>query len=500
MWMATADGSYGVINNNGGAITSGSWFALARGGGQGVYNQSAGSLTVNGSPLTIGSFGGATTVGTVHGVVNISGGTVTTVNQPIYVGEQTNSVMTVSGETSGPTATQVNAGAGIVFSQNADNTSVLNLAGGITSTTRVAQNRATGNGTVNFNGGVLKATSNNATFMQGLAGGAYIYGGGATIDDGGFNITVNQALLAPTGSGVSAAGLSATGTGFIGTPVVQVIGTSGIGATAVANIDSNGSLTGITITNPGRDYLDPPTFTLVGGGGTGSVTGSATLVDNTTSTGGFTKAGSGTLTLTGFNTYKGPTAVTGGTLLLTGATAAINSSSSITVDGGGRLLQNSSQSIAPAIAVTNGTLDGVGSVGSVAVANLAANLVSNGTAGSVVTANQLNFTDLTFSGAATVRPTTSTATKDSAALAVAGALTVNGAGSITVNPVNSGGGWVTNTYKLVGYSSINGPTSAFTLNTASMVLGFRQTAQLSTASGNSIDLVIGGDMLFGAVL
>ena len=107
---------------------------------------------------------------------------------------------------------------------------------------------------------------------------AYVYAGGAIIDDGGNNITVNQPLLAPTGNGVTATGLTVSGSGYIDTPVVTVTGGGGTGATAVAKINASGQLTGITMTNPGVGYTSAPSFALAGGGGAGSVGGSPTLL------------------------------------------------------------------------------------------------------------------------------------------------------------------------------------------------------------------------------
>ena len=120
-------------------------------------------------------------------------------------------------------------------------------------------------------------------------------------------------MLAPTGNGISATGLSIGGgnTGYIDTPIVSITGGGGVGATAVADIDySTGVVTGITITNPGNGYTSAPTFTLIGGGGAATVGGTATL--QTFSSGGLTKNGAGILDLTGANTYTGATVVNGG--------------------------------------------------------------------------------------------------------------------------------------------------------------------------------------------
>ena len=90
-------------------------------------------------------------------------------------------------------------------------TGVVNLSGGTISTSQVLL--GSGNGTFNFNGGVLQAaSSSNAAFLTGLTN-AYVYGGGITLDTNSQNVTIGQALLAPTGSGVSS--ISWTGSGYV---------------------------------------------------------------------------------------------------------------------------------------------------------------------------------------------------------------------------------------------------------------------------------------------
>ena len=93
----------------------------------------------------------------------------------------------------------------------------------------------------------------------------------------------------------------------------------GTGATAVAQIDSGGNLTGILVTCPGVNYTYA-SVSLNGGGGSGNG-GTANLGANAT-TGGLTKLGSGTLTLSGTNSYGGATMVSNGTLVFGKAHAA----------------------------------------------------------------------------------------------------------------------------------------------------------------------------------
>jgi len=78
-------------------------------------------------------------------------------------------------------------------------------------------------------------------------------------------VTISTPLLAPGGSGVSAIAFTG-GAGYIGAPMVLISGGGGTGATANALIDSNGNLTGFTITNPGTGYTSTPSVLLVGGG------------------------------------------------------------------------------------------------------------------------------------------------------------------------------------------------------------------------------------------
>ena len=111
---------------------------------------------------------------------------------------------------------------------------------------------------INFQGGVLQANTDSSAFMTptGFTGTlkAYAYPGNAVIDSNGHTLFMDEPISPPTGNGVSAAGLTVSGGGYASTPVVQITGGGGVGATANATIDSNGNLTGVTITNPGVNY------------------------------------------------------------------------------------------------------------------------------------------------------------------------------------------------------------------------------------------------------
>jgi fibronectin-binding autotransporter adhesin len=197
-------------------------------------------------------------------------------------------------------------------------TGTMNLDGGLVVATTV---QGVNSGVLNFNGGTLQASSGTPVFISGLTS-AFIYAGGATINDGGAAVTIPQSLLTPSGLGISNISFGSVGSGYSYTPIVHITGgtlaTGGVGATATAVFNpATGQVTGVNITNPGN-YTSTTglTFTFSGGGTTTSVTApsGATFSSAANTGGGLTKTGSGILTLTGTNTYSGPTNITAGTL------------------------------------------------------------------------------------------------------------------------------------------------------------------------------------------
>lgn len=349
IWLGSnaAGAGFGVMHITGGSVSTGSWLALGRGVVNGTQN-TRGLLEMSNGTLNIGG-GGNLSIGAFQAnsnatsLMSLSGGTVNVTNN-VYVGEWLSGALDVSG---GSIITGTNAGVRLKLINNTG-TGILNLRGGTVTTGFVDRPGAAATGIVNFNGGTLRPTRDSTGFMQGLTQ-ANVFPGNAIIDTNGFNITIAQAMLSPTGSGVSAAGLSVTGSGYVAAPIVDITGGGGIGATAVASIDANGDLTGITITNPGTGYTSAPTFTLVGGGGTGSVTGNASLVVNTS--GGLVKNGIGTLTLTATNTHSGGTMVNTGTLVLSGSSATLGSGDLTLASGATCAVQNPNGAVADTASV-----------------------------------------------------------------------------------------------------------------------------------------------------
>ena len=195
-------------------------------------------------------------------------------------------------------------------------TGTVNLAAGSLVTAQFVRKGATNasSASLNLDGGTLRAAINSATFLQGLDS-ALVWPDGATIDAATFNVTAAQSLRAPAGSGVTSIPVGSGGSGYIGPPLVVVSGGGGAGATAYAQIDAAaGTVTTLVITSAGENFVSPPSVAFLGGGGSGASAGTPVL--GASSSGALTKQGSGTLTLTGTNTYTGGTTVGAGIVLV----------------------------------------------------------------------------------------------------------------------------------------------------------------------------------------
>lgn len=205
----------------------------------------------------------------------------------------------------------------------------------------------TANGRFNFHGGVLRARNDNAAWFQNMDK-ATVWSEGLFIDTNGRKVTSAQIFADPVGDGVTSIPVTNGGSGYLAAPFVEITGGGGSGATAVANVSPAGVVTGITVTNPGQNYTSIPLVNLRGGvGGTGFVAGTPTTGANVRGT--FTKLNEGRLTLTGFQSYTGPTVISQGTI---SANGSLESSSGITVEPLGFLAGTGS---VPNV-VVNGTL------------------------------------------------------------------------------------------------------------------------------------------------
>jgi autotransporter-associated beta strand protein/T5SS/PEP-CTERM-associated repeat protein len=200
-----------------------------------------------------------------------------------------------------------------------------------------------GTSTFDFNGGTLQAGGISAGFFGGLTT-ANVQTGGAFINTNGFNVTVSQNLLHDTTSGAPAVdgGLTKLGAGTL---TLTGNNTYTGGTTLDAGVLNLGVAQGSTGGPLGGSGTVASVGTISFNGGTlqystanttdyssrfSTAAGQAYNIDTngqsvtfatglTSSGGGLTKLGAGTLTLSGNNTDTGPTAVNAGTLALNGS-------------------------------------------------------------------------------------------------------------------------------------------------------------------------------------
>jgi autotransporter-associated beta strand protein len=281
----TGTGGDGIMEINAGVVTNTGWLVMTRGASaeNGVLNLFGGSLSFAGGGLVCNWGSGQTAI------INVLGGTLSSANQGIGLGN----------------------GGG--------NTGILNLNGGVVAVNSIGGNWGGTYGELNFNGGTLQAIGDTASPLR--LTDANVYGKGATIDDGGYTVTLNQPLLAPAGYGVSSIVPSDSGSGYIAPPIVTISGGTGSNATAIAQINiAAGTITNILITSPGSGYSSGDTLSVnfENGGSSAVAPVSATVNLAANTSGGLVKKGAGTLRLAGPNTYAGTTVVGNGTLKVSG--------------------------------------------------------------------------------------------------------------------------------------------------------------------------------------
>lgn len=342
---------WGAYILSGGTFNSGARNFQIGANGIGVMEVRGGTAITN----TTGGFPVVARYGTGFGLLDVSSGSfsVGSTGQFLIVGENGNGSLNVSGTGSvvvnslptgaGPAGNGGGTG-GLRMALAANASGTVSLNGGTLETSGIAKssNAGTAYGYAYLNGGNLKAHGDNATFMQGLDG-TMVGPNGAKIDTNGASITIGQNLVGSgTQSGVLTIPVSG-GSNYMGPPVVTITGGSlnpSTGARAIANM-SGGTVSSITITNPGVGITGTPTVALLGGGTTtpavlGTPTFGALAAD-----GGLTKSGTGVLTLGGANTYTGATTVNEGSLLVNGSImSSVTAAAGADVGGSGAVNGN----------------------------------------------------------------------------------------------------------------------------------------------------------------
>jgi autotransporter-associated beta strand protein len=273
--------------------------------GKGLWYQSGGTATFTGWTAP-GRYASG------WGIVYLTGGSMVHngTGPHLFCAEQGHGEISVSGSAS------LDCNLSLVVAHGYDGANgdgYCNLNGGTLSVPAIEQ-WGTGMGHLSLNGGTIKAKASTTNFLNGLMD-TRIFSGGVTFDTDGKDIRVNQALMAAAGNGVMSIPVATPGSGYIAPPIVQISG-DGYMATAVAQIDAAGAVTGIVVTCPGYYYFNPPTVTLVGGGASTPAT-AGTPALGAVSAGNVTKIGAGTLTLGGANDYTSATIVSAGRLINT---------------------------------------------------------------------------------------------------------------------------------------------------------------------------------------
>jgi fibronectin-binding autotransporter adhesin len=217
------------------------------------------------------------------------------------------------------------------------------------------------------------------------------------------------------------------------------LGDSGTGGGVIVQSSASGLLQFSTVTATGANSH---TLTLEGSN-TGSGAFVGRIADNSpVNQTSLTKAGTGLWTLSGTNTYTGPTLINSGTLAIAGG-GAISNSATISV-GSGAWLDVSGEPGAAMTVVTNQTLAGSGTViggGTITIANGATLSPGGATPGTLAIAGSLVLNN--SSTLAYALGTSSDRTTVSAKLTLAG----------TIDVVNSGG-LASGNYVIFNYGSV----------------------------------------------
>ena len=422
--------SPGTFNQNGGTVdatNSGSGLQIG-GGAQGTYNLSGGLLTAN-----------LVFIGGASGVFNQSGGTFTTNGNALSVATNQGNAATYSlsaGTLSTGTLQVGNSGTG-TFTQTGGTvaaTGGLNL--GISSTA---------NGTYNLDAGTLNVTQ----VTKGAGTGTFNFDGGTL-----------QASRSDNPGGASN-----PSTFLVGLSAVNVRGSTTANSGAV--IDTNGF--NVTIAQP---------------------LAHSTVSGDSATDGGLTKLGAGTLTLTGVDTYTGNTTVSAGTLAVSSG-GSLTSTLAVSVDSGGTLSLGGTGSI------TTGQSLNIGRTGAGALVQ---------TGGTLNEGNQflLGFYSgngsYNLSGTGSVNMGSAIIGNDGTGSVTQSGGTLNDSGNLYLGEGSNGsgtytlsGGSASNPYLVIGYSGQGAMTqTGGTFNNGQVVLGFNAgSSGTYTLSGASSVLSTG---------
>ena len=292
-------------------------------------------------------------------------------------------------------------------------------------------------GSVTFNGGTVAVTS--------LSGaGATTFAGNARVDTGsisGGSVTVTGSLQANVGGGTVSAATLGTGTlsggsvavsgaaavNAVNGGVLTVTGSAALGVIGGGNVNLNGITSTVGTLNGGTVTVGSGgTLTVTSGGSAGAISGSGSLVKDTSATLGLTSLSLANVTVNGGTLNAGNTAISG--LLTVASQGKFGASGNVSLVGG--LANEGVVSLTASGTVNLGSLTGAGVTqftNSGSIAGLG--VVS----GSVAAGNRLQLATLSGGSASAANLVLGSLTGGYATAGSAGTIGTMTAGSFTLN-------------------------------------------------------------------
>ena len=410
VFAAKSTAGTATIVNQGGSFDGPSFlFSGATGAGFALFGQfdadapTAGSATIINNGGTVTGAGGGYTVFTSHSNAG-------------------NATIITNGGTNG------GAGGATYFESNADGGSARAITNGNgifdieyqTSTNGMHIGSIEGSGTYYLGANTLIVGGNNlSTTVSGvIANGQYsVVGGGGALTKMGTGTLTLTGRNTYTGPTNVSGGTLQIGNGISGDVASGSLVKISPGATLALNL-SNGDSFVNSVANSGH-------LIATGTGNQYSITGTITGPGNVT------KSGSGTVALTGANTFTGGTRISAGTLLANNTTGSATGKGTVTVDNGGTL-GGSGQVIGGMILNSGGVVEpGAGAMGAAGT--------------------KLGGTSLLWNGGGEISLQLGAASADE--LILSGALTKGSSGKFTLNLIDAGVGLTPVTETLMTFSS-----------------------------------------------
>ncbi len=430
----------GVISGTGNLIKSGAG-TMILGNAANTYT---GSTTIHAGTLSVGTLANAG--------INSSLGAPTGSSAIISLGSSTAGILSYSGGSISTDRRITIGGAGGGTVRAVTNGATLTLAGNIdnsgntitfdTNTANIiASGILSGSGSLNkISSGALTLSGNNT------------YGGGTTVSAGTLNATSHAAAFG-TGSVSVTAGATLSIVNSIGSTITNNLTLNGVGVDGLGVLVNTG-----TNTLSGTVALGSATTI-----GVTSGSDALTLSGIVSGANSLTKSGSGSLTLSGINTYSSGTTISAGTLNATGNAAALGTGS---------------------VSVTTGaTLGIVNSIGSTITNNLTLNGTGVGGNGALVNTGTNTLSGTVALGSATLIGVTSGSDALTLSGIVSGAnsLTKSGSGSLTLSGINTYSSGTT-----VSAGTLNATGNAAALGTGSVSVTSGATLGVVNSIGSAI--------------